>query len=465
MKLATPKVERLPPVRTSLSPTNHPYMTGPWTPQHEEVNAWDLEVLEGEIPADLDGVYLRNTENPLHDPLGRYHPFDGDGMIHQIEFKNGQATYRNRFVRTRCFEAEQEVNESLWGGLMDGTGTSKRPGFGAHGSLKDSASTDIVVHNGEAIATFYQCGEAYRLDPLTLETLGVASWAPLDGVSAHPKVDENTGELLFFNYSKSWPYMHYGVVGPDGKRSVYQGVPLPGPRLSHDMGFSEHWAILNDLPVFWDQELMARDIHAERLHKGLPSRFALVTRHGGELVLDDYFQEKPIPRPLEGAPDGHGHLMAYLDEHSFLPKLHRWRFNLKTGQTSEKHLDDRVLEFGMFNQKYAGKPYRYAYSTTAKPGWFLFNGFVKHDLETGESWSITLPDGRYASEAPFAPKVGAKDEDDGYLVSLIIDENRGTSECVIVDAKRFEIVCRVALPHKLSSGTHSVWAGREMLRG
>ncbi|MEW6391728.1 MAG: carotenoid oxygenase family protein [Pseudomonadota bacterium] len=488
MKLANTKVERLPPVRTSLSPTNHPYMTGAWTPQHEEVNAWDLEVLEGAIPEDLDGVYLRNTENPLHDPLGRYHPFDGDGMIHQIEFKGGQATYRNRFVRTRCFEAEQEVNESLWGGLMDGPGTSKRPGFGAHGSLKDSASTDIVVHNGEAIATFYQCGEAYRLDPLTLETLGVASWAPLDGVSAHPKVDENTGELLFFNYSKSWPYMHYGVVGPDGKRSVYQGVPLPGPRLPHDMGFSEHWAILNDLPVFWDQELMARDIHAVRLHKGLPSRFALVPRHGGEprwfeaeptyvlhwlnayedgdeVVLDGYFQEKPIPRPLEGAPDGHGHLMAYLDEHSFLPKLHRWRFNLKTGQTSEKHLDDRVLEFGMFNQKYAGKPYRYAYSTTAKPGWFLFNGFVKHDLEIGESWSITLPDGRYASEAPFAPKVGARDEDDGYLVSFIIDENRGTSECVIVDAKRFEIVCRVALPHKLSSGTHSVWAGREMLRG
>ena len=57
------KLERLPPVRTSLSPTNHPYMTGAWTPQHEEVNAWDLEVLEGAIPADLDGVYLRNTEN------------------------------------------------------------------------------------------------------------------------------------------------------------------------------------------------------------------------------------------------------------------------------------------------------------------------------------------------------------------------------------------------------------------
>jgi hypothetical protein len=226
---AAMKIDRLPPVRTSLQPTNHPYMTGAWTPLHEEVDAVDLEVLEGAIPADLDGVYLRNTENPVHQPLGRYHPFDGDGMVHQIEFRGGQARYRNRFIRTRGFEAEQEAGESLWGGLADGPGTSKRPGFGAHGGLKDTASTDIVVHAGEAIATFYQCGEAYRLDPLTLENLGVAAWAPLDGVSAHAKVDEATGELLFFNYSKHAPYMHYGVVDASGRSD---GLPADRPARS-----------------------------------------------------------------------------------------------------------------------------------------------------------------------------------------------------------------------------------------
>jgi carotenoid cleavage dioxygenase len=159
-------------------------------------------------------------------------------------------------------------------------------------------------------------------------------------------------------------------------------------------------------------------------------------------------------------------MMSFLDEHSFRPKLHRWRFNLKTGETKEGHLDDRVLEFGMFNQRYAGRPYRYAYSTTTKPGWFLFNGFVKHDLQTGESWSLNLAEGRYASEAPFVPRLGARDEDDGYLVSFITDETLGTSECILVDCKRFEAgpVVRIALPHKLCSGTHSVWADRELIR-
>ena len=53
----------------------------------------------------------------------------------------------------------------------------------------------------------------------------------------------------------------------------------------------------------------------------------------------------------------------------------------------------------MINQKYAGRKYRYVYSTVAKPGWFLFEGFVKHDLETGEGIEIKLPEGVYASRS------------------------------------------------------------------
>jgi carotenoid cleavage dioxygenase len=78
---------------------------------------------------------------------------------------------------------------------------------------------------------------------------------------------------------------------------------------------------------------------------------------------------------------------------------------------------------------------------------------------------VELPEGRYGSEAPFAPRVGAVDEDDGYLVSFVTDENRGTSECILIDCKRFAEgpVCRIALPHKISSGTHAHWADRSAL--
>ncbi len=477
-------------VKPTLKPNNHPYMNGAWTPNFDEYDATDMEVI-GEIPTDIDGVYVRNTENPVHDPIGLYHPFDGDGMIHVMSFKDGKAEYRNRFVRTKGFQAEEEAGGALWAGIAEHPAQSKRPGWGAHGGIKDSSSTDVVVHAGRILSTFYQCGEGYRLDPYTLEQFGTESWTPIDGISAHPKVDEATGELMFFNYSKHAPYMHYGVVGPDNRLKHYIPVPLPGPRLPHDMAFTEHYSIMADLPLFWDPELMAKGYHAARFHKDMPTRFAIVPRYGrtedirwfeaapcfvlhwmnayeegDEIILDGYFQEDPAPPALEGFGPKLGQMMAYLDEHSMKPKLHRWRFNLKDGTTQEAHLDDRIMEFGMFNQRYAGHKYRYVYSTVSQPGWFLFNGLVKHDLETGQSWTYELGENRYGSEAPFAPRVGAKDEDDGYLVSFITDLDADRSECVLIDAKDIEAgpVCRIILPHRISSGTHAVWANGEDIR-
>ena len=470
---------------------DHPYLQDAWTPLLEEVNATELRVIEGTVPTDIDGVYLRNTQNPVFPALGRYHPFDGDGMLHMAAFRDGKVEYRNRFIATKGLNAELERGERLWAGLMEDPALSTRPGWGAHGGIKDASSTDVVVHAGQALTTYYQCGEGYRLDPQTLEQNGIPPWSPLDGISAHCKVDEESGELLFFNYSKHAPYMHYGVVDRNDRLVHYVPVPLPGPRLPHDMAFTENFAILNDFPLFWDPELLAQGKHVVRFHRDMPSRFAIIPRRGNpedirwfeadptfvlhflnayedgdEIVLDGYFQDEPMPRNFEGAPAGYERMMSYLDQYKMGTHLHRWRFNLVTGKTTEQRMDDRVLEFGMINQRYASKPYRYAYSAVQVPGIFLFNGYVKHDLVTGESWQIGLPEGQFASEAPFAPRINAKDEDDGYLVSFITNENTQRSEIVLIDCKRFADgpVCRIELPHKLCSGTHSCWANGGDLR-
>src|SRR5918912_2774614 len=124
---------------------DHPYRTGPGRPQTAEWRADRLDVV-GEIPADLDGVYLRNTENPVHPALdGRYHPFDGDGMVHVVGFRDGEAFYRNRFVRTDGFRAEQEAGGPLWAGLVESPRKARRPGWGARGGMKGASSTDVVV--------------------------------------------------------------------------------------------------------------------------------------------------------------------------------------------------------------------------------------------------------------------------------------------------------------------------------
>ena len=478
---------------STLDDRDHPYLNGAWTPMTEEWNDEDCALVEGRIPHDLSGVYLRNSENPVHASLGRYHPFDGDGVLHALHFHEGRAAYRNRFIHTEGFVAEQQAGRALWSGLAEAPARSERPGRGAHGALKDSSSTDVVVHRGLALTSFYQCGDLYQLDPVTLEQFGPADWQgafpKVAGVSAHSKFDSATGELLFFNYSKQAPHLHCGSLGADGRLRDYRAVPLPGPRLPHDMAFTPRFLVLNDLPLFWDAALLAKNIHAARFHADLPSRFALVPRDGAtavrwfeasptyvlhwvnayddgdEVVLDGYRQRDPMPPPLAGAPRRHAQMMAYLDLHSMRPQLWRWRFNLVTGQTKEEALDDRIWEFGTLDRRLAGRPHRHVYNMLGEPGWFLFNGITKFDLRSGRSEDFAFGAGVFGSEAPFAPRLGSTAEDDGYVLSYVTDLNRNVSECWIFAAQDFSAgpVAKVRLPARIPSGTHACWAATDQL--
>ncbi len=490
------KTEVLRQLDSTLPPDDdHPYRSGPWRPQTTERRAWDLDV-EGEIPTDLAGVYLRNTENPLHPPISLYHPFDGDGMIHSISFADGDAVYHNRFVPTDGLVAEQAEGRSLWAGVAESKSLAERPGWGARGGMKDASSTDVVVHHGKALTSFWQCGDLYRLDPVTLAPDGKETWGgrfPAEGVSAHTKVDENTGELLFFNYSTEFPYMHYGVLDPHGNLAHYTPIELPGPRLPHDMAFTENYAILNDCPMFYNPKGLAAGHYYLTFYPEMTTRFAIVPRRGtsgtvlrsgtnsdviwfdaeptfvlhwinayeegDEVVLDGFFQHNPAPTPLPHL-SPQENAFRYLDLHTMQSEARRWRFNLVTGETEEEPLSDRIMEFGMINGTYGGRPYRYSYNALPVRGWFGFEGLVKHDLQTGCETVVTLADGEYCSETVMAPRLDSKAEDDGYLITFTVDMNNDESRCKVFDAADPGAgpVASILLPERLSSGTHACWA-------
>ncbi|HMJ75277.1 MAG TPA: carotenoid oxygenase family protein [Iamia sp.] len=472
-------------LRTLPDDDDHPYRSGPWRPQHEEWHVDTLDLVAGELPEDLDGLYLRNTENPVHLPIERYHPFDGDGMVHAVGFQDGRAWYRNRFIRTAGFEAEQEVGRSLWAGISESPKVAEAPGgWGARTRMKDASSTDIVVHAGEALTSFWQCGDLYRLDPLTLDTIGATSWDgwfPAAGVSAHTKVDEATGEMFFFSYGLEAPYLHFGVVDADNRLVHHTPVPLPGPRLPHDMAFTENHVILNAFPMYWDQRLLEKGHFALAMHDE-PSRFAVLPRRGteadivwfeadptyvlhftnayedgDEIVLEGFYQESPMPKPDVS---DEMWMFRYLALDWMKTRLHRWRFDLKTGKTHEEHIRDDYTEFGIINPAVAGKPHRYVHAATGKPGWFLFDGLVRHDVQTGVDQHLRLPEGVYCSEVGVAPKVGGTAEDDAYLVTLTTDAAHDTSECWVIDAADVSAgpVAKLRLPQRISSGTHATWA-------
>lgn len=480
---------------TSLLPADdtHPYRTGAWRPQTREWTATEMKV-EGELPSDLNGVYLRNTENPLVPARERYHPFDGDGMIHAISFREGHVEYRNRFVRTVGLAAELEAGIAQWSGLAESPLKAPRTdGWGARTRMKDASSTDVVVHNGLALTSFYQCGDLYQLDPVTLEDKGRASWNgsfPTAGVSAHTKVDERTGEMLFFNYQTTYPYMHYGVVDAHGQLVHYTPVPLPGPRLPHDMCFTENYAILNDCPLFWDPSLIERGVYATGFHPDMPLRFGVIPRRGNEndvrwfecdatyvlhwinayeegdeIIIDGYFQYDPSPSlPPDASMEQR--LFRFLDLYTLQSRPYRWRLNMRTGTVTEGPLSDTITEFGMINAQRGGQKYQYVYEVVPANGWFGFEGLIKHDVVRGTEEVYKLPDGVYCSETIFAPRPDGTAEDDGYLVTFTMDLPRDQSHCEIFDARNMSDgpIARIQLPERICSGTHATWADASQLR-
>ena len=105
------EVKKINSINSTLSKNEHPYLKGAWEPFYDEYEVINLDCV-GELPKDISGIYIRNTENQIHEPIGRFHPFDGDGLLHSIVFQNGKADYRNKFIRTEGFLIEEKFKKS-----------------------------------------------------------------------------------------------------------------------------------------------------------------------------------------------------------------------------------------------------------------------------------------------------------------------------------------------------------------
>jgi carotenoid cleavage dioxygenase len=254
------------------------------------------------------------------------------------------------------------------------------------------------------------------------------------------------------------------------------------------MAITENHSILMDLPLVNDRDAARAGRFKLFFDREMPSRFAVIPRHGrtedvrwfeadpcfiyhtvnarekgDEIVLDVCRVKRPEPRTDVDGPLAQMLSYLRLDAH-----LHRYRFNLRTGVTTEHMLDDDNSEFPSINQERVGRGSRYAYTMHISPeSTLLFDGLMKYDTNTGGSETYWFGDGRWGSEAPFAPRPGAEAEDDGYLVSYVYDEREGRSEVEVLDAQDVTAgpVCRVRLPVRVPIGFHATWVPAERLPG
>ncbi len=470
-------------------PYGNPYLSGNFAPIHDEVFAADLTVI-GELPEALHGMFLRTGPNPQFDPGDKYHWFDGDGMLHGVLIEGGKASYRNRWVRTPGFEYERAAGKKLW------TGISEIPQFQdpPHGMLRKNVSNTAFCVLGNRVLSTWEAGEPFEISLPELETVGPVTWNDqlTCPVTAHPKVDPLSGELMFFGYSlMGAPFLHYGTLSPGSETLRIVPIEIPKAVMMHDFAITENYTIFLDFPLIFEPMRMAEGKLPFFFDRDSPSRYGILPRHGdngsirwiegppcymfhtlnaweenGEIVMVGCRNESTTIAAPPGHSDqdpGHSLEVVNAQEDADVGRMHRWRFDVAAGTLKEEPIDDAPTDFPRLHPRRLGRSSRYGYAARfcpTLPGTPpIFDGVVKYDTETGESETHVYGKQRYAGEAVFVPHPDAVQEDEGWVMTILRDEAQPRSELVVLDARAVsgEPLARVLLPQRVPYGFHAEW--------
>ncbi|WP_329090834.1 carotenoid oxygenase family protein [Streptosporangium sp. NBC_01469] len=433
------------------------YLQGDLAPVPDETDAHDLSV-DGVLPTELTGRYFRNGPNPLPGQ-NPGHWFAGHGMLHGVRLRDGRAEwYRNRWTRTTSFTDDAPF-------LTDS---------GERDLAAVTANTSVIRHS-ERILALVESGLPYEIGP-ELDTIGSCDFGGrlTTAMTAHPKEDPRTGELLFFGYGFAPPYLTYHRLSAGGELVESRQVEVPGPTMMHDFAITENHVVWLDLPVLFDMEVaMERRGLPYRWDDAYGARLGVMGRADGRVR---WFDVDPcyVFHVGNAHEDASGRVV--LDAIRYTPQsfrnvwerisggtggapgpsasgnlrlgasLHRWTLDPESGLAKDERLDDRATEFPTVNPTRTGLPSRYLYTVA-------HNTIVKYDTDTGAS--DVRETGGATGEAVFVPAGNARAEDDGWLMSIVTAG--GDSSLWVLDAGTLESVATVRLPRRVPAGFHGSW--------
>ncbi len=429
------------------------WLAGNFAPVTKETESFDLKI-EGALPPELNGVFMRNGPNPDRAPTA--HWFMGDGMLHGLRLEGGKAKwYRNRFTQTerRAFTGDARGPENILNRRLS------------------SANTALVRHAGKIYA-LEEAHFPYEVDG-ELNTVGCQDFGGklTSPMTAHPKVCPETGEMMSFGYSFMPPWLTYHRFDAKGALVQTEEIPVTGPTMIHDFAMTRKHVIFMDLPIVFDIQMAMSGSMPFKWSDDYPARMGIMPRAGSVADLN-WFDVKAcyIFHTLNAFDDGDTVVMDAARYDRMWSKgfadapglMSRYVFNLKTGKVSETQLDgQRACDFPRVPDDRLGLKHRYAYATaTGEPAGddVVFGTQVfKWDLQTGAAQACDFGDGRHPGEAVFAR--AGKDEDAGYLLSIVHDDNTNVSEFVVIDAQKVSKgpIARIALPQRVPYGFHGAW--------
>ena len=460
------------------APSTNFFLDGNFSPVAEERDTDEMEVI-GTIPDDLQGHFLRVGPNPVYVfSEAAYHTFDGDGMIHAMEFSGGQVRYRNRFIQSEGFKLEQAHGDWLYKGmnsLMDPTPSALPQG--APGA-KNLANTAFAFHNN----TLYALHEPSQPTVIELPSLATRGPTDFDGKLTHPftalpKIDQRSGEMMAYGYSFQAPFVTYSVIDKTGHLVHSTPITIPRSIFMHDFAATEKHTLFLDFPITLDVGRAIAGGPAVAFEPEYGSRIGVMPRYGSDADVRWFDVKTGVVIHTANAWDEGDEVVLQASRSSTADiagagtsegnnlqenqgQLYEWRINLTSGEVTERSLSDTPCDFTRVNDNYACFKTRYVYAgifNTERA--FTFDGVMKYDNASGVTAEFRYGPDRHGGEAVFAPKRGCASEDDGYLVCFVHDEADNQSECLIIDAQNIEAgpIASIIMPFRVPYGFHAGW--------
>ncbi len=459
----------------------------------EELTQKPLQI-KGNIPVWLEGTLVRN--GPIQVSVNgkqNSHWFDGLAMLHAFAFSNGQVIYTNKFLRTDAYHAVFDEGSLEYSGFAVDPCRSIFKRFFTwltHTGPEIQNANINVAYLADQYVALYETPLPVQFDEKTLDTLGVFNYQdelPKEKCweSAHPHHDSEKQETINYliDYGRTSYYTVYRMRDGSATREIIAKIPVEEPAYMHSFGVTENYIVLTEFPlVVYPLDLITKGKAFIKNFVWKPERgtqFIVIDRHNGQVVKKATTQAffafhhanayergnelivdivaYPDARIISGVAD-YDRLDSKreIPETESLPQLRRYIFDLAEGKIAMKTIFSDTLEFPRFNEGvHGGKPYRFVYAVDGREA-----GSVD---ESRSIYKINVDDGKvlkweekgcFPGEPIFVRHLDAKEEDDGVILTVVLNEKQQNTFLLILNSKTFEEIGRAVVEHKIPAGLH-----------
>ena len=461
---------------------DHPNLRGGYAPIQMECDAPDL-IIEGEIPPELEGTLYRIGPNPQFAPRGPYHWFAGDGMIHSFEIRNSRVSYKNRWVRTTNWTLERAAGEALFSPLnpmLNDPNVAKIKTDGI-------ANTNVVWHAGKLFA-LVESHAPFEISPKDLGSIGPWDFNGklTSAMTAHPKIDPETGEMLFFAYNadpkeRISSRMALHKVDKNGVLTSSEFFDAPYSAMVHDFITTRDHIIFPIMPL---TSSMERAMQGKSLYAWDPTNrsYIGIMPRSGSVSDIKWFEGDPayVFHPMNAHNDG-DKITCDVCEYEEAPlfphadgsepdsakstaNLTRWTFDLNANTNTYKRtqIDNTISEFPRLDERFTGLKYRHGYFACSVEGGAVgkrYNGLGRIDHNRDKVEIYSMSEQFAVSEPVFVPRTEKSQEGEGFLLATVYDAAIDKSFLLVLDAENIEKgpIGKAMLDHRVPFGFHGNW--------